>query len=172
VEHPIRPGWELVEPAIKPERARDVYRFAVPVDAGQTAKLMVQEENQISESALLSNANDGTIADYLRARKLSAKVRDALKKVTDLRAAVDETTQARQRDEQTITDITAEQGRIRENMRTLADRTADLYRTYVTKLTAQEKQLDQLHAEIDALKDKETQQQQALDDYLSNLDVS
>ncbi len=92
VEHPIRPGWELVEPATKPERARDVYRFAVPVDAGQTAKLVVQEENQISESALLSNANDRTIADYLRARKLSAKVRDALKKVTDLRAAVDETT--------------------------------------------------------------------------------
>lgn len=171
IEHPVRAGWELVEPKEKPERARDVYRFAVPVDPGQTAKLAVREERPISETALLGNAAPNAIAEYLRARKLSTKVRDAFKHVTDLRDALDRTTAERLRREQTVSDITQEQGRIRANMQTLQDRTADLYKTYLAKLTTQENDLDQLRKQIDSLKDKETTQQKELDDYLTNLDV-
>ncbi len=171
IEHPVRAGWELVEPKEKPEQARDVYRFAVPVDAGQTAKLVVREERQISETAILRNSPPNAIAEYLHARKLSAKVKDAFAHVNKLRDALDQTVAERERREGTVSDITQEQGRIREDMKTLQNATSDLYKTYVGKLTAQETDLDQLHKQIDSLKDKETAQQKELDDYLTNLDV-
>ena len=171
IEHPVRAGWEIVEPKEKPEQARDVYRFAVPVDAGQTAKLVVREERQISETAILRNAAPNAIGEYLHARKLSAKVKDAFAHVNKLRDALDQTVAERERREGSVSDITQEQGRIREDMKTLQNATSDLYKTYVGKLTAQEKDLDQLHQQIDSLKDKETSQQRELDDYLANLDV-
>jgi len=56
-------------------------------------------------------------------------------------------------------------------MRTVERTAVDLYNTYVAKLTAQEKDLDKLKTEIEALKVKETAQQKELDDYLTNLDA-
>ena len=170
IEHPIRGGWEVVEPKTKFERTREAYRFAMVVEPDKTAKLTVHEERQVSESALLASTPDTSLAEYLHARKLSAKVKDALKKVTELRAALDDTSRERGRREQRVSEITQEQNRIRENMRTL-DRTAPLYNSYVTKLTAQETDLDTLRKEIEGLKDKETAQQKTLYDYLLNLDA-
>ncbi len=44
LEQPVREGWKLVEPAQPAERTRDLYRFVVPVKAGESAKWEVAEE--------------------------------------------------------------------------------------------------------------------------------
>ena len=170
VEHPFRSDWELVEPKDKPERTRDQYRFAVPVEAERLAKLVVHEERQISETATLMNSGNDMIAVYLRAQKISPQVKDALQKVVSLRDQLSQTTTERQRREGRINEITQEQARIRENMSRL-NQSSELYNRYVKELDQQETDLVALRKEIESFKDTETRQRRELDDYMLKLDV-
>ena len=171
IEHPYRGiDWTLLEPKEKPERTRDVYRFAVSVDPDKTTALTVREERPISETVALANTSNDLIAEYLRAQKISPKVKAALEKAAAMRDGLSQTGIELSRREQRNQEIAQEQSRIRQNMAGL-DRTADLYNRYVNELGAQETQLADLRKEIEALRDKQTSQQRALDDYLMNLDV-
>jgi hypothetical protein len=170
IEHPFRSDWEVVEPKEKPERTRDVYRFAVPVEADKLAKLVVREERQISETATLVDSSNDTIALYLRAQKISARVKEALEKVAVMRDRLNQTSAERARREQRTSEIAQEQARIRENMARL-NMSSELYARYVKELDQQETDLATLRKEIETLKDTETKQQRELNDYLLNLDV-
>jgi hypothetical protein len=50
IEHPVRPGFQLVSKDKPAETARDVYRFELKVPAGQTAKEIVTEERDLTSS--------------------------------------------------------------------------------------------------------------------------
>ena len=72
--------------------------------------------------------------------------------------------------EATLTEIGAEQSRIRENMAQL-DRTSDLYKRYVEKFTEQEDEYEQLQGEITDLQEKVNQQTDAIRAYILGLDM-
>lgn len=171
VEHPFRSDWALIEPKDPAERTREVYRFAVSVDADKTAKLVVREERQFTETIQLVSSAPDVIAYYLQAKAVSPQVKEALRKAATLRDAVGSTAQERQRREQRVQEISQEQARIRENMTRLSQ-SSELYSRYVKKLDEQETELDKLRQEIEALKTREAQQQRELNEYLLNLDVS
>lgn len=171
VEHPFRSDWALIEPKDPAERTREVYRFAVSVDADKTAKLVVREERQFTETIQLVSSAPDVIAYYLQAKAVSPQVKEALRKAATLRDAVGATAQERQRREQRVQEISQEQARIRENMTRLSQ-SSELYSRYVKKLDEQETELDKLRQEIEALKTREAQQQRELNEYLLNLDVS
>lgn len=170
LEHPFRSDWQLVEPKQAAERTRDVYRFPVKVDPEKTAKLVVREERQFSEQAQLVNFGSDAISFYLKARKVSAKVKTALQHVASLRDRLNQTIGERGRREQRISEISQEQGRIRENMAKLSQN-SELYTRYVKKFDQQETELENLRQEIETFKTGERKQQQELNDYLMNLDV-
>jgi hypothetical protein len=170
VEHPFRDDWKLVEPSEPAERTRAVYRFALAVDPDKMARLLVREERQYSESVALTNLGGEQIAYYLRAREVSDRVKQALQKVVQLRARLDETKTQRARQDQRVSEITQEQTRIRENLSKLAAN-SELANRYIKKLDQQETELDELRRKIESLKDTEAQQQRELNDYLAGLDI-
>jgi hypothetical protein len=170
IEHPYRSDWTIIEPKEKPERTRDVYRFIVPVEAGAQTKLVVRQERQISESATLLNTSNDGLDLYLRAQKVSPAVKEAFKKVAQMRNDLSKTAADRQRREQRISEITQDQARIREDMGKLPQ-SSDLYNNYVKDLTQQETELKSLRKEIETLKDSETKQQRDINDFILNLDV-
>jgi hypothetical protein len=170
VEHPFRQDWQLIEPSEPTERTRDVYRFALDVDAGKGARVHVKEERPIQEAVQLTNVASELIAFYLRAPKVSAKVREALQGVVERRDRLNQTTADRTRREQRINEITQEQARIRENMARLAQN-SELYNRYVKKFDQQETEIENLRKEIETLKATEARQQKELNDYLLGLDV-
>ena len=170
IEHPYRSDWTIIEPKEKPERTRDVYRFIVPVEAGAQTKLVVRQERQISESATLLNTSNDGLDLYLRAQKVSPAVKEAFKKVAQMRNDLSKTAADRQRREQRISEITQDQARIREDMGKLPQ-SSDLYYNYVKDLTQQEPELKSLRKEIETLKDSETKQQRDINDFILNLDV-
>ena len=67
-------------------------------------------------------------------------------------------------------EIGQEQGRIRENMKTVTSGSA-YYERLLAKLNEQEGQIERLHSERDDLLKKRDAQQKALEDYLSGLTV-
>jgi hypothetical protein len=170
IEHPLRPDWELKEPKEPAERTRDLYRFAVKVAAGQGQSLRVREERPYAEAVALANIGPDVLAYYIQATVVSDPVKDALRRVVELRTALERTRAERARREQRVGEIAQEQGRIRENMTRLTQ-SSDLYNRYVTKLDQQETELEGLRREIEGLQDTEAKQQQALNDYLLGLDL-
>ena len=170
IEHPFRSDWTLKEPAEAPERSRDHYRLALPVQAGQSAKLRVREERILQQTVRLSDSSLEEITYYLRGTQLSPAVRDALQKAVTLRDRIAQTSAQRNRVEQRVRDISQEQGRIRENMAKLPQN-AELYGRYVKKLDQQETETERLQKEIETLRNSEVTQRKELNDYLLGLDV-
>ena len=139
------------------------------MEAGGKAQLRVREERQIKQTVVLTDSASA-FAIYLEEKQVSAKVKDALKRLIALRDQVDQTATQRSNLEQRIKEISAEQGRIRENMGKLAQN-SELYARYVTKLGQQETEIEALRKEIQAKKTAEDGQRRALNDYLMGLEI-
>lgn len=171
VEQPYRADWKLVEPKEPTERTRDLYRFSVAVDPGKTVTLRVKETLPVQESIRLMDSGIDQIIFYLQAKEVSQKVKDALQRVVQLRGKLDDTRAQRTRLEQRTGEITAEQGRIRDNMQRLAQN-SELYGRYVKKLDQQETELEKLRKEIETLKNTEDEQKRELQNYFMSLDIA
>jgi hypothetical protein len=170
IEHPFRAEWQLLTPSTPAERTRDAYRLAVTVEAGQGARLQVREERPIEETIVLTDAGLDVIAYYLHATRVSAHVKEALKKVVALRERLDHTRQQRLRLEEQSQEIAQEQGRLRQNMGQLGQK-SELYNRYVRKLDQQETELEALQLQIETLQRTEDEQQRELETYLLQLDI-
>jgi septal ring factor EnvC (AmiA/AmiB activator) len=170
IEHPYRADWKLAEPGEPSERTREVYRFPLTVEPGKRATLRVKETKPLQEMVLLLDAGFDQIGVYLQAKEVNPKVKDALQRVVSLRSKRDETRSRRTRLEQRIAEITAEHGRIRENMRELAQ-TSELYARYVRKLDQQETELEKLRKEVDTRKNAEEEQRRELEKFLLELEL-
>jgi hypothetical protein len=170
IEQPYRSDWKLVEPTEPTERTRDLYRFTLSVEPGKTASLHVKETLPVQESIQLMDSGIDLMAYYIRAKEVSPKVREALQHVVGLRTKLDDTRALRTRLEQRVSEITAEHGRIRENMQRLPQN-SDLYTRYVKKLDQQETDLEKLRKEIEAAKNNEDEQRRELQTYVASLDV-
>src|SRR5262249_62015236 len=85
VEHPYRPEFKLITPEKASERARDVYRFDLPVKSAGAAKLDVVEERDIVQTVSISNTDDQTIRIFLNSQVTSEKVKAGLTKAIELK---------------------------------------------------------------------------------------
>ncbi len=164
IEQPYRADWILVEPKNATERTRNQYRFSVAVDAGKTTTLRVKETLPIQESILLMESGLDQIAYFQQAK-------EALQRVMHLRSKLDDTRAQRTRLEQRIGEITAEHGRIRENMQRI-QQNSDLYNRYVKKLDGQETELETIRKEIESLKGMEAEHRRDLHNYVMTLDAA
>jgi hypothetical protein len=170
IESPIHAGWELIAPAKPSERTRDVYRFALMIGAGKTAQLTVREERPIQQTVRLMDVGLDRIEYYLRAKRISPEVQQALQRVVTLRHELDRIVAERRRREEQIRTTAQEQARIRDNMARLPQNSS-LYNRYVRKLDQQETEIETARQDIARLEEAEEQQRRKLEDYLLSLDL-
>jgi len=170
IEHPILSGWTLVS-AQKPfETTAGYYRFKGTAAANKITTLVVSEELVDSESISLLGSDYGPLLSYNQNGELPSSVRDAIAKAVQLRRdglEVDGQVTART---QRISEITAEQNRIRENMKTVAQNT-EYYTRLLAKLNEQETAIENLQKERDALTASRDQLRRQLEDYLRDLNI-
>ncbi len=170
IEHPIQPGWTLVS-ATKPlETTPTYYRFMGTAAANKVTTLVVTEELVANESISLFAMDYGPLLSYNQNGELPASVRDAIAKAVQLRRdglEVDRQVTART---QHISEITAEQNRIRENMKTVAQ-SSEYYTRLLTKLNEQETSIESLQKERDALTVKRDALRRDLEEYVRGLNV-
>ncbi len=170
LEHPFRADWTLVTPKDPFERTPQVYRLKVDAKPNETKSLTVREERQGDQYIALSSSGLDTIEYYIRVKVVSPKVREALEKVAQMRNELGNTQARKNQQTQRVTQITADQGRVRENLKTVREGT-ELYERYLKKLTEQENELDEANRLIGQYTQQEQQQKEALDQYLLNLDI-
>ncbi|MDB5354009.1 MAG: hypothetical protein JWN24_462 [Phycisphaerales bacterium] len=170
VEHPKRPGWNLIQPAKPLETTDALYRFEELLPGGATAKMTVKEELVSSQGIAILPMDVGQVEAYLRTGEIPKPVKDALQAAAKLKYAVVDTERQMQERQQKVNEISQEQARIRENMKTVAQ-SSDYYQRLLKKLDEQESQIEKLQAELKDLQKKRDQQRKELEDSLLNLNV-
>jgi hypothetical protein len=172
IEHPFRQEFKLISQQEPKERARDVYRFEVPVAAGKTGNLTVTEERFVGQNIALSNTDDQTIRIFLNSNDqvISAKVKAAVNGALDLKGKLALTLRELAQKNRQLNDIVQDQARLRANLKEIPP-TAEAYKRYLKKFDDQETEIEQLRATIKNLQNTEHQQRLALDAYLTNLSV-
>jgi hypothetical protein len=166
IEHPVRPGFQLVSKDKPAETARDVYRFELKVPAGKTATQAVTEERDLTSTALLTNSPDEQIRLFLQSPIVSDKVKEGLKKAQELRWEWGKTQREIAEQQRQLQAITEDQTRLRANLREVPQ-SSPLHKRYLDKLGKQEDEVEKYRAEIKKLQGEEHARRKALDDFLA-----
>jgi hypothetical protein len=174
VERPIRSGWKLVDTQKPFETTPDLYRFKGTAVANKVTVLTVKEELVTNETIMLASAGLDQLLLYSRtgngAGDVPATVRDALGKAIQLKQSIADVEGDINARNQRVAEITAEQNRIRENMKAVAQ-TTQYYERLLAKLNEQESSIDSLQKDRDSLTARRDSLRRDLDEYLNGLTV-
>jgi hypothetical protein len=139
IEHPKRPGYELVE--LKPASVTaNAWRFEHAVAAGGTDKFAVTEERIVDETLSVTNLTPDLLASYLSNKALSAEGRRQLEQIGRQKQKVAAAARALEETEQEIRTLEQDQSRIRQNINTLnsVNGQREMVQRYATDLAALE----------------------------------
>lgn len=165
IEHPVRPGWKLTD-GEKPEEVSASYdRFLVKVGPGSTAKLDVKEFRPNTTQIELSSISSDQITLYTEQKTITPEVEKSLRQVLLKEAEIGGMETDMQNRQQEINSISADQGRVRENMKALRGTPEEraLVERYTRELNSQEDQLASLRSQIADLRKKKDAASNELD---------
>jgi len=152
LQHPRWYGWSLVEPAEEQiEVTPESYRARVAVEAGGKASFSFVFEQPVAEQVYLSGLDDGSLYYYLESDYLSAEAKEQLTILVDLRATLADKRRALADIEAEISQIIADQNRLRENLKSVPAE-SDLQRRYLETLNQQEDELIRLRQQSATLR--------------------
>jgi hypothetical protein len=172
VEHPIRYGWKLVDTQQPFETTPSLYRFKGTAVAGKVTVLTVKEEIVQNETIMLASAGLDQLTFYTRTGtgEIPKDVRDALAKAIQLKQAMVDVERDINMRNQRVAEISGEQNRIRENMKTVAQGT-QYYDRLLAKLNEQESSIEGFQKERDTLIARRDSLRRELEEYLNGLTV-
>jgi hypothetical protein len=170
VEHPLNAGRKLVAPKEVEEKTPSVYRFRVPVAAGETGKFTVIEEQPDRQTLAILGGTTETFAAYTSSGRMSKAVKDALAKAMTLKEELHGLQSKLDQTQQQAESIKSGQGRLRDNIKA-AGGESQLGKRYLTKLNEEEDQIEKLDSAAKELRDQAQRKQKELDNYLATLNV-
>jgi hypothetical protein len=171
IEHPNRTSQQvkLVGTDKPVEDTPEVYRFQMPVKAGDTKSFTVKEEKDLETTIALTNGDENQLRYFVNLTEASPRLKQQLVAAIDLKHGWD----AIRRDlAQVVADLerlNQDQDRIRKNLRE-TPKEADVYDTYLKKLSSQEKEIDALTTKMKALTGAEFTARQKFEGALANID--
>lgn len=170
IEHNFRNGWKLIEPEKPMEKTDVLYRFKEPLPAGKSASLKVVEELINGQQIALLNADIGSMEFYSKSGSIPKAVKEILTKAIGLRNEMTDTQRQIDERRKQIGEITTEQTRIRENIKTV-DRTSDYAGRLLKKLNDQETTIEKLQSEMTDLQKNLDNQRRSYETFLQNTSV-
>lgn len=175
IEHPKRPGWELVKPeglAGEPEITDTHYRIKVDVKRGETVNIELTLQRDDTEVIALVGMQPYDIETRLAisGKELKPEVRKALEKLRSLQNEVFSAQNEISTIQTQRESIFEDQERLRENLKTVATNN-DLGKRYLKELNDQEDALARMKKEEDAAQQRLTQAQRNVAEYVSELEL-
>jgi hypothetical protein len=170
VEHPNRTDFTLTTKDKPWETASDFHRFKVTAPAGKTVDYVVSEEKEFPSSVLITNTDDQTIRVFINQPVTSPDIKKALERALTLKGKLSETQREIQQQERQLNIITADQDRLRKNIKEMPPEAA-AYKRYLKKFDDQETEIERLQKLIKELQDGEHAQRKEYEAFLANLTV-
>jgi len=171
IEHPVAAEWKLVDTPKPFETTQSVYRFKGAAPANKVTTLAVKQEWVRNETISLADNDLSELLTYARTGQVPKSVRDALAQAVQLKQAVADLDRQINVRTQQIGEITAEQNRIRENMKTVASN-SQYYDRLLAKLNEQESTIEKVQAERKDLIARRDAARAELQRYLETLNVN
>jgi hypothetical protein len=170
IEHPNRTSqqFKLVDTPKPAEETPESLRFQTPVKAGETKSFTVKEERDVSTGFTLTNGAEDQIRYFISLSEASPALKQKLQEALKVKGEWDS---VRRELEQVVKDLarlTQDQDRIRKNLRE-TPKDAEVYDTYLKKLSAQEKEIDKLTEAQKKLMAEEFKAKKKYDDFLANI---
>jgi len=168
IEHPNRTNqqFKLVETDKPVEDTKDVYRFQTAVKAGEEKSLTVIEERDIRADIALTNNPTTQILYFLNLNETSPALRAKLQEAQTIKGAWDNAQRELQQVVADLGRLNQDQDRIRRNLAN-TPKEAEVYQTYLKKLSDQEKEIDGLTAKQKKLMSDEFAARKRFEDYLA-----
>ena len=170
VEHTFRNGWKLIEPEKPVEKTDNLYRFKESLPAHKTASLKVVEELVQAQQIAILNCDVGSLEYYSKTDRIPKSVREVLAKAIGMRSEMTATQRQIEDRRRQMSEITNEQTRIRENLKTV-DRNSEYATRLLKKLNDQETTIERLQSEAAALQKTLEEQQKNFEAYLQNTTI-
>jgi len=170
IEHPNRTSqqFRVVDTEKPVEETAEVYRFQTPVKAGETKTFTVREQKELATSVTLTNNADDTIRYFINLAEASPALKEQLKRALQVKGEWDVVRRELAQVQAELQRLNADQERIRKNLRE-TPREAEVYQTYLKKLSDQEKEIDGLTERQKRLMDEEFKARKRYDDFLANI---
>ncbi len=168
LQQPNEDSWKLVDAKQLYEKSNDGLRFRTVVPPKKSVNYVLKWELPQVEVVALRDLNPDQIGFYVVQKRLAPELKVQLLAIIALKKRANDLEAQRQAQVNTLAGITADQTRIRENLKAL-DKGSALYKTYEGKLMAQETQVDRVQAEIDRLATATNAARQAVADAIANL---
>ena len=173
VEHPVREGWKLT-PEAKPEETSATHdRFRVAVDPGKTSELAVEEFHPEESRVVLTDLTGDQVQALVAENRVTPELQDAFRRVLDQKSRIAGLQAQTGMRQQELEAINRDQGRIRENMKTLkgSAEEKELVQRYTRQLNSQEDRLNTLTKEIGDLQGQQSQEQQKLEAMVQQITI-
>ena len=170
IEHPNRTNqqFKLVDTAKPVEETAGLWRFQVPIPAGKTETFVVKEEKEFGTQIQLTNSADNSIKFLLSLKETSPELRAKLQEAVAMKGTWDGHRRELAQVEVDLKRLSADQERIRNNLRETPP-AAEVYKVYLAKLSAQEKEIDALTEKQKELMAAEFAAKNAYEDYLAKV---
>jgi hypothetical protein len=171
VEHPIRPGWSLVNGAVPVETSLTAYRFAVRVEPKGVATLEVGERHPLDTNYSVSQLSDQLIAVFVSGSREDARLSQALVPIQAKKAEIAVLVGQIETRQSDANKIAEDQKRVRDNMGALKGASGEqqLVKRYVAQLNQQEDRIAVLRNEMADLDQKLTRARDELGNLIQTL---
>jgi len=170
IEHAIQPRYTLFDTPEPVETTDQVYRFRLELEPGKQAKLTVQTEWVYAERMAILDGDDGPLMQYAGAAKIPPKVRTALSDALRRKQVLAGTEQQIQERRNQLAELTTEQERLRENLKSVPEK-SPYYTRLLNKLNEQETTIERLQADVEMYTKNRDKARQELEEFLGTLDV-
>ena len=157
IEYPARENWKLVEGGPKPEESTaSFHRFRVDVAPDATSELKVESYHPIDSSYVLTNLNPQEMALLAEEQRVTPALQQAFAKILAKKNEISGLDTQQRAAKQELDSITADQSRLRENMKALKGSAAEeaLLQRYTRQLDQQEDRLATLRSQAEELRVK------------------
>lgn len=170
IEHPNRTNqqFKLVDTDKPIEDTPELFRFQTAVKAGETKTFTVKEEKEIASTVTLTNSQEDQIRYFINLTEASPALRQKLNEALALKGTWDGTQRELNQVVADLNRLNADQDRIRKNLRE-TPKEAEVYQTYLKKLSDQEKEIDTLTTKQKSLMSDEFSARKKYEDYLVNI---
>jgi hypothetical protein len=170
IEHPNRTSqqFKLVDTDKPVEETPEFYRFQTKVKAGETKSFTVKEERDITANITLTNGAEDQIRYFITLTEASPGLKQKLTEALKIKGEWDSVRRELQQVVADLQRLNVDQDRIRKNLRE-TPKEADVYATYLKKLSDQEKEIDALTAKQKKLMDDEFKARKKYEDFLRDI---
>ncbi|MCE9562224.1 MAG: DUF4139 domain-containing protein [Planctomycetes bacterium] len=170
IEHANRTSeqFKLVDTDKPTEDTPNVFRFQLAVKAGETKTLIVKEEKLLASEVFLSNNVEEATRYFTNLTEASPKLKAQLQAAMKVKESWDNVSRELVQVLTQLSALNVDQDRIRKNLHE-TPKEAEVYGTYLKKLSAQEKEIDVLTEKQKKLLDDELKARRKFEEFLANI---